>query len=917
MSTPIVEINSQNVLLNTAVAAADLFTASDSDDAIVSYFFQDFGLSPSSGYFAFDGVAIAHGTFYEVSAADLSRLTYVAGSNPLAENIRIMAKDAAGFVSSPDTIGPVYNVRANTTAPFARAISFDVLGNETYAGSDIVWGFDPDGYPIQSYTLRDRSVDGGYFEVDGVARTQGEFFTIAASDLAKLRYVATGPSSSELFDVTAFDGAQSSINHVGTANRAANASPPVVQYAEVTIPGDELFSLADSNPVVDADGNTIKTYFFFNTSENPDDGELVFMGEVQPRLTYVEVGADEMDMIFFDAKNQSMTQRIEVMVSDGLYNSEVNSLDITSEFVPPPPPIIKPVYKANRLSEVVEQRVAVSVSDLFDKLDGGMDYVRYQVFDPNGDFARGYFANQGIPLAAGVVQELTSAEFENQLTFVSGAFENRSLDTIYVRADNSQKWGAWEQLDIRTEPEFEDVLIGGNNWTDFLPTNALGQTVVTYSFMQEFPLYGGAEIGDEEDMEQFETFDDTQRANARMAFRHLETFANVQMLEVSDTSTNALGGQGGIIRMGEMGDADATFAAFAYLPSTNPLGGDMWFNRLTMGDGISFDPDSDVVPPEDNEGVESNGGGYTTFLHELGHAMGLRHPFSNDPDNPITPVLPVSTDSDEFSVMSYTGSPNDNGQPTTYQLYDINTFQDLYGANMSYNTGDDIYSIGRTWNGSQEFFETIWDAAGRDTLSAWGSEASAVVDLRSGQASTIGTLNENLKIAFGATIEDGVGSNFGDELYGNAVNNYLDGRAGDDFLKGGAGIDRIFSGAGSDTIEFGVADGIDILDERSEGGLDTLKITPFAGLDKLEEDFRFFMAANGTDLVVNLTLDNGESQGLVIIKNQQLARNQIETLDLNGVRIDLVNLTSQVRPDTQRFQVLETSSSQGFFVAPA
>ncbi len=80
MSTPIVEIISQNVFLNTSVAASDLFTASDSDDAIVSYFVQDFELSPSSGYFAFDGLAIAHGTFYEVSAADLSRLTYVAGS---------------------------------------------------------------------------------------------------------------------------------------------------------------------------------------------------------------------------------------------------------------------------------------------------------------------------------------------------------------------------------------------------------------------------------------------------------------------------------------------------------------------------------------------------------------------------------------------------------------------------------------------------------------------------------------------------------------------------------------------------------------------------------------------------------------------------------------------------------------------
>ena len=340
----------------------------------------------------------------------------------------------------------------------------------------------------------------------------------------------------------------------------------------------------------------------------------------------------------------------------------------------------------------------------------------------------------------------------------------------------------------------------------------------------------------------------------------------------------------------------------------------MWFNRITMGTGISFDPGAAV--DGEGEDVESNGGGYTTFLHELGHAMGLRHPFSNDPDNPITPVLPVSTDNDEFSVMSYTGSPNDNGQPTTYQLYDINTLQDLYGANMSYNTGNDVYSIGRTWNGSQEFFQTIWDAGGRDTLSAYGSAAPSVVDLRSGEANTIGTNVENLKIAFDTVIEGAVGSAFGDMLYGNAANNFLSGGAGADYLSG-AGNDRNLGGQGSDTYEFGVADGVDVIDENSEGGIERLIISPFAGMDVLEEDVRFFFAANGTDLVVDLTLDSTDSQGLVIIKNQQVAMNQIETLEFNGIDIDLSNLASQVVPGQTRFQVLETSSEFGFFVAPA
>jgi hypothetical protein len=241
MSSPIVEVNDKTVLLNTSIPASQLFTATDPTDTIVSYYVQDFSARASSGYFTFDGAAVSHGDFFEVAAADLDKLEYVAGSQVGSERFRVMARNASGRFSDPMAIGMLYSARANTTAPYARANSFTVLADEVMQGSEILWGYDPDGHPIVSFQVRDRSVDNGYFELDGVSMTQGTYFTVAAEDVDKLVYKSTGASSTELFDVMSFDGVDNSANHVGFANTQVNLNPPVVQYSTQSIGGNQCY----------------------------------------------------------------------------------------------------------------------------------------------------------------------------------------------------------------------------------------------------------------------------------------------------------------------------------------------------------------------------------------------------------------------------------------------------------------------------------------------------------------------------------------------------------------------------------------------------------------------------------------------------------------------------------------------------
>src|SRR3546814_9115392 len=67
-------------------------------------------------------------------------------------------------------------------------------------------------------------------------------------------------------------------------------------------------------------------------------------------------------------------------------------------------------------------------------------------------------------------------------------------------------------------------------------------------------------------------------------------------------------GAGGAIRFGTESMSDA--AGYAYYPSSTELGGDIW---------IANNFDYNTSPVVGNYG-------YLTLMHEIGHALGLKHP---------------------------------------------------------------------------------------------------------------------------------------------------------------------------------------------------------------------------------------------------------------------------------------------------
>jgi Ca2+-binding RTX toxin-like protein len=919
MSLPVVSHFNTNIFLNSVIKAEDLFSVTDEDgDAILSYFIQDYQSDPTGGFFRLNGVAFANGSQFQIDAADLPDLEYVSGSRIGSEGFRVIARDAAGELSTTADFGRLYTVRDNVTRPFVANRPFDALANESTDVSPFIQAFDADGYPITQYWLRDRNVDDGFLSLDGVPLTQGEYSLVRAEDLSSLTYTTVDGPFSEPLDIFAYDGELWSVRRTFDVTTIQNVNRPVAQFTRGDIEATQLtldtLPMRDVTNIVDDDGNSIKYFEFLNTSPHLVHGDLLLNGVVQPRKQWIRVAAEDLDDIVYRAPDRDFTQQIRVRGFDGKFVSTIGTISITTDFtfvIPPTQPELATdglVYD--------QQLVQNDITSLFRKADNGKAFTRYQFYDANDDLTSGEqlsarFEQNNDRLAARVIHDFTATEVANEVRLRTGDYNNRSIDDIYTRVQNEDGlWSSWSRLQVRTEPEHFNAHDANNSWFNVpgIPLDSQGRLELSYSFMQDFPDYETGSATDDDAPENFTRFNQSQRVSVRSAFDSVERLANIKFIEVSDSSTNVLGQKGGIYRFGNYGQDDDMAQAFAFTPNSAPSAGDIWFNRILLNEPrFTYDPQ-----------LPFGGSSYTTLLHEIMHTLGFMHTFEPAAGSG---VLPDVTNNDNFSVLSTgSGQRQDGLFPTTPQLYDVETIQTYYGVNTSFNSGDDLYDIAGYW-GRDAFVENIWDGGGNDTLSLAGSNPDVgegfanTIDLSPGGFSTFNGFNENVSLALRAQIENAIGSDIEDTIFGSSIDNVIDGMAGDDVIEGRAGNDTITGGAGADVFLFGVGDGNDVIDENFGAGADTIRLTEFPTLDVLEDDLRFRM--DGRDLIIELKLDNSDVvDGQIRVVNQVWGRNRIETLELGGTQIDLRNLTEQITVVDDAFRITEESGAFGNLVVP-